>query len=89
MTKRYTLRYHRHARRYLARLDSRERSRIMEAISSLADPSRKRELDVRKLRNRPEHRLRVGNHRVLFLVIEEDSVILVRAIRMRGQAYRR
>jgi mRNA interferase RelE/StbE len=60
----------------------------MDAIESLAEDPDSRTLDVKKLRNRPGYRLRVGGFRVLFERHDDRLVILVVAVRPRGEAYK-
>lgn len=63
---------HKKAKDYLDRLDSRTRTRITAATKKLAaDPYTPRPgVDVKKLKGLPDkkdaHRLRVGDHRILY-----------------------
>lgn len=60
------------------------RGRILARIEEMSDDL---EGDVKRLtEHTPEHRLRVGDHRVLF-EIEEKAIIIYR-IRHLGKAYR-
>lgn len=45
-------------------------------------------LDIKKLTHRPEYRLRIGKHRILFKKDEDRSLILITVIRARGRAYK-
>ena len=49
----YRILYRRAAAMYLRRLPARERSRILEAVETLAEGTKNCVLDVKKLRNRP------------------------------------
>lgn len=89
MTRPFEVEYRRPAQRYLARLEMRDRERIENAIERLALDRRDPLLDVRKLEHRPEKRLRVGSHRVLFETDDDACVIVVKVIRRRGDAYKR
>ena len=84
----YRIIYRRAAAMYLRRLPAHERSRILEAIETLAEDPQNRVLNVRKLRNRPGYRLRVGHFRILFERNDEQSVIQVLVVRPRGDAYK-
>jgi mRNA interferase RelE/StbE len=84
----YKILYRREAATYLRRLPARDRSRILEAIETLAEGRDDRVLDVKKLRNRPGYRLRVGGFRILFVRDDEQSVIRVLVIRPRGDVYK-
>jgi mRNA interferase RelE/StbE len=73
--------------RDMRRLDRSTRERIFNALDRLAAGDRS--LDVRRLSGREEHRLRVGDWRILF---ERDpktrSIAIVRVL-PRGRAYDR
>lgn len=88
MTSGYHVHYRRAAASYLRRLPLRERSRIMESIETLAEDIQNRVLDVKKLRDRPGYRMRVGRFRILFERNDEKSVIRILAIRSRGDVYK-
>ena len=66
MTLGYRIEYRRDATRYLERMNPRDRERILVAIEELGEDPDSRSLDVKKLRNRPGYRLRVGKYRVLY-----------------------
>ena len=76
------------ARGFLARLPEHERQRIMDALDSLSAPSWEG-MDIRKLAGRSGYRLRVGRFRVIFEVDPDTSNLLIRTVRMRGNAYKR
>jgi mRNA interferase RelE/StbE len=84
----YRILYRRAAAMYLRRLPARERTRILEAVEALSEGTRDRVLDVKKLRNRPGYRMRVGRFRILFERNDEQSVIRVLVIRPRGDVYK-
>lgn len=68
-----------------AKLDHKDRGRVVEAVGRLADwPDCRRSLDVKPLR-RHEHqyRLRVGRFRVLFDVEDSLRVVSVERVRKR------
>jgi mRNA interferase RelE/StbE len=84
----WAIEYRRQAARYLQRLPATNRNRILGALETLAEDPDNRELDVKKLRNRPGFRLRVGGFRVLYERHQDRLVILVIAVRPRGEAYK-
>ena len=88
MNRGYRILYRRAAAMYLRRLPAHERSRILEAIEALAEDTQNCVLDVKRLRNRPGYRLRVGRFRILFERNDEQSVIQVLVVRPRGDAYK-
>ena len=75
------------ALRSLRRTRRDEARRIRGALDRLAADPRGLGLDVKKLRGRSGHRLRVGDWRVIFELT--GDAIVVKAIRRRGDAYRR
>jgi mRNA interferase RelE/StbE len=88
MTVGYKVEYRREPARYLERMSPKDRTRMLEAIEELAENPDSRTLDVKKLRNRPGYRLRVGKYRVLYERFEDRLLILVVALRPRGEAYK-
>ena len=89
MTIPYAIEYRRRAARYLTLLPRHERDRIVDAIESLADDPDTKRLDTKQLKNRPGYRLRVGAYRVLYERHDDRLVILIVAVRPRGDAYKR
>jgi len=76
------------AKKDLDRLDLPVRRRVAKALRALAtDPDAERVL--RKLKGRPERRLRVGDWRVLVELDQDRRLISVRRILPRGRAYDR
>ena len=60
---------------------------IVQKIKELADnPHGMR--NVKKLTNHPGYRLRVGDWRVLYTVHENELLIQVISIKIRGEAYK-
>jgi mRNA interferase RelE/StbE len=75
------------AQRDLRRLDPPIRTRVHDALRTLAeDPHRAGQL--RKLTGAPESRLRIGDWRALVLLDEQQRVIQVTRVLPRGRAYR-
>ena len=74
------------AARDLVRVPEHERDRLLRALDELTkgpfQPS------VRKLRGRPEWRLRIGGRRALFLVDQDAKSILVTDIGSRGDIFK-
>ena len=83
----YSTRIKRSAARDLARLPRRDRERIVHAIDRLGDnPLAGSPLkgDLRGLR-----RVRVGDYRVVYEVLDGELVVLVVLVAHRREAYRR
>jgi mRNA interferase RelE/StbE len=74
------------ARRDVGRLDRQVKRRVEEALDRLAaDPDA---VELRKLKGRPESRLRVGGWRVLLELDHQQRAIVVHHALPRGRAYR-
>ena len=72
------------AAKYLTRLDSTSKSRIIEALKKLeAEPP---EGDIKKMQGKDGYRLRIGKYRALFDV--NGDKIIVYDIDVRGQIYK-
>ena len=71
----------------LPRVPSKTRQRIVDMIEKLqVNP---RPPGVEKLTNREEYKLRSGNYRILYVVDDPKRTVEIRAIRHRGEAYKR
>ena len=84
----YRVEYRRAAVKYLQRLARPQRRRILSAIETLALDPQSPTLDVKKLTNRDGYRLRVGDYRVLFDRYDDVFVIIIIAVKPRGDAYK-
>ena len=87
--KRYNLLILPSARRQLRQFQSthhRKREDIVAGIMSLAENPRP--ATARKLVNREEWRLRVGNYRILYLIDDAQQTITITAIAHRREIYR-
>jgi mRNA interferase RelE/StbE len=85
---RYELRIPRRAAKQLASLPSRARSQIIRRVEGLANwPAHGQ--DVKALRGRLEgcYRLRCGEYRVLFQVLDDARVIVIEKVAPRGSVY--
>ena len=74
------------ARRDIGRLDGQVKRRVEEALDRLASAPASAEL--RRLKGRPESRLRVGDWRVLLELDQAERAIVVHHVLPRGRAYR-
>jgi mRNA interferase RelE/StbE len=85
--KAWTLDYARSADKDIGRLDPPIRKRVIEALEKLtADPQGGA---LRKLKGRPEHKLRVGDWRVVVEIDAGTKTITVIRVLPRGRAYDR
>jgi len=76
----------RSAEKDLDHLDSRIHDRIVKRLLSLQEDPRPP--TVKKLRNREEYRLRVGDYRILYTIDESAKKIEVVAVGHRRDVYR-
>ncbi len=76
----------RSAGREMDKLPSAVHNRISRRILSLEMNPRPR--GARKLSNRQEYRLRVGDYRILYTVDDKDRVVTVFAVGHRREVYR-
>lgn len=72
------------AAKYLARLDNPLKDRIKSALHNLAQEPPQG--DIKALAGRDGYRLRVGDYRLLFDIL--DGSIIVYEIGLRGQIYK-
>lgn len=80
--KRLRIEYEKEAAKHIQTQDKPTRQRLKAAIENLPDG------DVKKLQGyKNDYRLRVGNLRVLYSVI--DDIIIIKDVLPRGQAYKR
>ena len=83
----YSVRIKRSAAKELARVQKQDRLRIVHAIDRLAE----RPLIGKPLKgeDRGLRRLRVGDYRIVYEVLEDTLVVLVVRVAHRREAYRR
>jgi len=74
------------ARRDIRRLDASVASRVVEAISRYAETEQGDVIRLRGIEN--EFRLRVGDWRVRFRLVDLNSMIEIIRVLPRGRAYR-
>lgn len=84
---RWGVEFERRAERDLERLDPQVKQRVLSAIGRLAEDPRS--ADLRRLKGRPESRLRVGDWRVIVGLDVAARAIVVQRILPRGRAYER
>ena len=82
---RWGVEFERRAERDLERLDPQVKQRVLSAIGRLAEDPRS--ADLRRLKGRPESRLRVGDWRVIVGLDVAARAIVVQRILPRGRAY--
>lgn len=83
---RYTLRVRRSAEKELDRLPESIHERLSRRILGLEDNPRPQ--GAKKLSNRAEYRLRVGQYRVLYTIDDEHKIVEIVAVCHRREVYR-
>jgi mRNA interferase RelE/StbE len=84
----YKLVFTKPALKFLRKLPKNEEKRIRSKLAQLAEDPYATNANVTKLQNRPGFRLRIGDWRVIFDIIDDELVILVLNVGSRGGIYR-
>jgi mRNA interferase RelE/StbE len=83
----YSIRFAHSARKELGHLDASVVNRVFPRIEALAQDPRPR--GCHKLQGFESlWRIRVGNYRVIYQVLDDEQVVDIIAVRHRSQAYR-
>ena len=83
----WSVEFEKRADRDLGQLDPQVKQRVLTAIGRLvSDPQ---SADLRKLKGRPESRLRVGDWRVILELDVEERMIIIERVLPRGSAHSR
>lgn len=83
----YSIDYSKASRKAMKSMPRNTARLVMEKIESLAVDPYAPNNNVRKLTNHPGYRLRVGDWRVVYLIHEQELVIVVVRIAPRGEVY--
>jgi len=81
----YELVYTDTALKQLKKLDKKNQDRVIKALERIRHNPFKY---IKKLTDRPEYRLRVGDYRVLMLIDQGKLIILVVAVAHRKKVYK-
>jgi mRNA interferase RelE/StbE len=84
----YRLVFTKKAEKFLRRLPRNEAKRIREKLVLLAENPYAANNNVTAMQNRPGYRLPIGNWRVIYIIQDEELIILVLKIGSRGDIYR-
>lgn len=82
----YEIRILHSAEKEMSKLSPEIRNRISNRILSLENNPRPR--GTKKLSDRDEYRLRVGDYRILYAINDSDNAVTIIAIGHRREAYR-
>ena len=74
------------AEKFLLKLSTNEQTRIIQALDNLVNNPTN--IDIKKLKGRPEFRLRVGKYRILFREDIDNNLYVITAIGSRGDIYK-
>ena len=83
----WSVEFERRADRDLEQLDPQVKRQVLTAIGRLV--SDLRSVELRKLKGRPESRLRVGDWRVILELDVDERIIIIERVLPRGRAYDR
>jgi mRNA interferase RelE/StbE len=85
----YRIEVERRAQKALARLPRQDQARIEAAIEALTNDPRPPGCVAVKAADRGTYRVRVGDYRVIYVVLDDEQVIIVaRVARHRENTYR-
>jgi mRNA interferase RelE/StbE len=85
----YAFRWRERAVRQLRAIPQPSALTILRALTLLGDDPRRQDADIKKLAGYTDrYRLRVGDYRVIYEIIDEQLIILVVGVGHRREAYR-
>ncbi|HUK73160.1 MAG TPA: type II toxin-antitoxin system RelE/ParE family toxin [Streptosporangiaceae bacterium] len=85
----YAFRWREHAVRQLRAIPQPAALTILRALAALGDDPRRPDTNVKKLAGYEDrYRLRVGDYRVIYEIMDEQLVILVLGVGHRREIYR-
>ena len=84
----FSVTYKKQAEQVLLKLPKPIVKRIRQKIAVIAQDPYGQHNNVTKLKDRPGYRLRVGDWRVIYRIIDDEVCILVVKIAPRGSVYR-
>ena len=85
----YAFRWRERAVRQLRAIPQTAALTILGALTPLGDDPRRPDADLKKLAGYTDrYRLRVGDYRVIYEIVDEQLIILIVGVGHRGEAYR-
>ncbi|MCK4315404.1 MAG: type II toxin-antitoxin system RelE/ParE family toxin [Anaerolineae bacterium] len=81
----YQIEVRRKARKALVRLRGQDQARIEAKIDALADDPRPPGCEPVKAATRGTYRVRVGDYRVIYTVLDDEQVVVVARVIRRGE----
>ncbi len=83
----YSILLTRSAAKELERVPTKDRQRIVTRISALANNPRP--VGAEKLSGDEKYRIRQGDYRILYEIVDAELIVTVVRVRHRGEVYRR
>ena len=85
----YAFRWRERAIRQLRAIPQTAALTILQALTPLGDDPRRPDADIKKLAGYTDrYRLRVGDYRVIYEIVDEQLIILIVGVGHRREAYR-
>lgn len=85
----YNIELSRKANKYLQTLNKKTRTRVFNHLKLLSDNPRHPELDIKKFQGMNNiYRLRIGDFRILYSIIDKSLLVIVVKIGSRGDVYK-
>lgn len=85
----YAFRWRERAVRQLRAIPQSAALTILRALTPLGDDPRRHDADIKKLAGYTDrYRLRVGDYRVIYEIVDEQLIILIVGVGHRREAYR-
>ncbi|HEY8706360.1 MAG TPA: type II toxin-antitoxin system RelE/ParE family toxin [Burkholderiaceae bacterium] len=83
----HSIEYSREANKVLAKMPRDVRALVEKKIEVVAADPYGAQVNAKRLQGRPEFRIRVGDWRVIYRLLDDRLVLLVIKIGVRGQVY--
>ena len=85
----YAFRWRERAVRQLRAIPQQTALTILQALTPLGDDPRRPDAEIKKLLGYPDrYRLRVGDYRIIYEIIDAQLIILIVGVGHRREAYR-
>ena len=82
----YQIRFGKRVRKEIARLPRQDQARILVSIKALAEDPRPAGCQPVKVAGAGTYRLRVGDYRVIYLVLDDEQVVIVARVARRSES---
>jgi mRNA interferase RelE/StbE len=82
----YQIRIGKRVRKEMARLPRQDQARVLSAIKALAENPRPAGCNPVKAAEKGTYRVRVGDYRVVYVVLDDELVIIVARVARRSES---